>query len=234
MNIPFNTSAQKVIASCREEAGERFHNYIGTEHLLFAILKDVESEARKLLCHIGLSTVLLRHVLNQMVDPPAMMVIDVSGIPFTPRAKKVCAFATKESLEFNREQIGCEHILLGILKEGEGIAARAMFSLGISYDSAKQKCMEIYPPIPIDYEAMHEKALVKSHTNPLCLPSVVEEIGGMQDNLSKILKGVIAKANEALQEICPSLHMQWLSRVDDVTPDNLDLNKGYISVAKIK
>src|SRR5207253_582643 len=125
----FTPRAQQVLALASKEA-ERFnHNYVGTEHLLLGLIKLGQGVAVNVLQKMGLDLETVRMEVEKHVgSPPETKMI---GIPYTPRVKKVLALAGKEAGALNHSYVGTEHILLGLLREGEGVAARVLKSLEV-------------------------------------------------------------------------------------------------------
>ena len=130
MMSDFTPRAQQVLVLARKEA-ERFkHNYVGTEHLLLGLIKLGQGVAVNVLHKMGLDLERVRMEVEEHVgsNPETNM---IGNIPYTPRVKKVLALAGKEAKSLNHSYVGTEHILLGLLREGEGIAARVLKSLEV-------------------------------------------------------------------------------------------------------
>jgi len=118
----FTPRAQQVLALARKEADRFNHNYVGTEHLLLGLIKLGQGVAVNVLQKMGLDLETVRSEVEKQVGsgPETKM---VGNIPYTPRVKKVLALAGKEAKSLNHSYVGTEHILLGLLREGEGVAA---------------------------------------------------------------------------------------------------------------
>lgn len=141
----FTPRAQQVLALARKEADRCNHNYIGTEHLLMAMIKLGQGVAINVLERLGLNIEQLKNdidaVMTPSKDPQAF-----GSIPYTPRVKKILAFASKEARRLNHAYVGTEHILLGILGEGEGLAAQILERAGVDIERARQEVIaEIEP-----------------------------------------------------------------------------------------
>src|SRR5260370_6319968 len=122
--------AQQVLVLARKEA-ERFnHNYVGTEHMLLGLIKLGQGVAVNVLQKMGLDLERVRMEVEKHVGshPETNM---IGNIPYTPRGKKVLALAAKEAKALNHSYVGTEHILLGLLREGDGVAARVLKSLEV-------------------------------------------------------------------------------------------------------
>ena len=137
----FTDRARRVIVLAQEEARGLNHNYIGTEHLLLGLIHEGEGVAAKALESMDIS---LDAVRAQVVEIIGEGQAAPSGhIPFTPRAKKVLELSLREALQLGHNYIGTEHILLGLIHEGEGVAAKALESMGISLEAVRQEVEEI-------------------------------------------------------------------------------------------
>src|ERR1700719_977360 len=141
----FTPRAQQVLALARKEA-ERFnHNYVGTEHLLLGLIKLGQGVAVNVLQKMGLDLESVRMEVEKHVGPhPETNMI--GNIPHTPRVKKVLALAGKEAKALNHSYVGTEHILLGLLREGEGIAARVLKSLEVDPARTRHEVLKALDP----------------------------------------------------------------------------------------
>jgi ATP-dependent Clp protease ATP-binding subunit ClpC len=138
----FTERAKKVIVLAREEAGRLNHDYIGTEHILLGLGKVGGGVAAEVLDGLGLSLDRIRLEVEKMVEPgPATL--SIGEVPFTPRAKKVLDLAVEEARAMRHNYIGTEHILLGLAKEEEGIAAQVLENLGISLEKLRGKTLQL-------------------------------------------------------------------------------------------
>ena len=120
----FTNRARHVVVLAQEEARRLQHNYIGTEHILLGLLGEPDSVAGHVLTGIGMSLEATRGEVSAIVSPGTTA---RSGhIPFTPRAKKILELALREALQLQHNYIGTEHILLGLIREGDGVAAQIL------------------------------------------------------------------------------------------------------------
>lgn len=141
----FTPRAQQVLALARKEA-ERFnHNYVGTEHLLLGLIKLGQGVAVNVLERMGLELERVRVEVEKQVGSGPEQTIS-SQIPYTPRVKKVLSLAEKEAKQLNHSYVGTEHILLGLLREGEGVAARVLQSLDVDIQRARQEVLAEIDP----------------------------------------------------------------------------------------
>jgi Clp amino terminal domain, pathogenicity island component len=137
----FTDRARRVVVLAQEEARHLNHNYIGTEHILLGLIHEGEGVAARSLEALGIS---LEAVRTQVVDIVGHGSDAPGGhIPFTPRAKKVLELSLREALGLNHNYIGTEHILLGLIREGEGVAAQVLVNLGASFDRVRQQVIQL-------------------------------------------------------------------------------------------
>src|SRR5258705_2516901 len=141
----FTPRAQQVLALARKEADRFNHNYVGTEHLLLGLIKLGQGVAVNVLQKMGLDleTVRMEVEIHVGSHPETKM---VGNIPYTPRVKKVLALAGKEAKALNHSYVGTEHILLGLLREGEGVAARVLKSLEVDIERTRNEILKELDP----------------------------------------------------------------------------------------
>jgi ATP-dependent Clp protease ATP-binding subunit ClpC len=141
----FTPRAQQVLALARKEADRFNHNYVGTEHLLLGLIKLGQGVAVNVLQKMGLDLDTVRmEVEKQVGSGPEMKM--VGNIPYTPRVKKVLALAGKEAKALNHSYVGTEHILLGLLREGEGVAARVLKNLEVDIERTRNEILKELDP----------------------------------------------------------------------------------------
>ena len=141
----FTPRAQQVLALARKEADRFNHNYVGTEHLLLGLIKLGQGVAVNVLKKMGLDLDTVRMEVEKQTGtgPETKM---VGNIPYTPRVKKVLALAGKEAKNLNHSYVGTEHILLGLLREGEGVAARVLKTLEINIERTRNEILKELDP----------------------------------------------------------------------------------------
>ncbi|MBN2073639.1 MAG: ATP-dependent Clp protease ATP-binding subunit [Actinobacteria bacterium] len=137
----FTERARRVIVKAQDEARFLKQNYIGTEHLLLGLIDEKEGIASRVFQELGISFESIRGAIRDVVIEGTSE--SYEHIPFTPRAKKVLELSLREALQMGHNYIGTEHLLLGLLREGEGVAARVLNSLGVTLDNVKEKVREI-------------------------------------------------------------------------------------------
>jgi ATP-dependent Clp protease ATP-binding subunit ClpC len=146
----FTNKARQVVVEAQNEARRLKHNYIGTEHLLLGLL-DGDGVATKALTDLGVAADDIR---TQVVDIIGQGTDTTSGhIPFTPRAKKVLELALREALELKHNYIGTEHILLGLLREGEGVGAQVLTNSGVGLNEARDVVLRMLSTYPQQLES---------------------------------------------------------------------------------
>ncbi|MFA5116134.1 MAG: Clp protease N-terminal domain-containing protein, partial [Candidatus Omnitrophota bacterium] len=138
----FTERARKVIILAKEEARRFNHDYIGTEHILLGLIREGEGVAAAVLQKMGLSLENIRLEIEKLVQPgPATQII--GDIPFTPRAKKALELAAEEARSLGHNYIGTEHILLGLIREGEGVASQVLLNSGLDLNGVRNEVMEL-------------------------------------------------------------------------------------------
>ncbi|MEX2045338.1 MAG: ATP-dependent Clp protease ATP-binding subunit, partial [Opitutus sp.] len=141
----FTPRAQQVLALARKEADRFHHNYVGTEHILLGLIKLGQGVAVSVLQKMGLDLETVRGAVEKQVGIGQETKAQTS-IPYTPRVKKVLALAGKEAKTLNHSYVGTEHILLGLLREGEGVAARVLKSLDIDIERTRNEILRELDP----------------------------------------------------------------------------------------
>ncbi len=138
----FTERARKVIILAKEEARRFNHDYIGTEHILLGLIREGEGVAAAVLQKMGVSLENIRLEVEKLVQPgPTTQII--GDIPFTPRAKKALELAAEEARSLGHNYIGTEHLLLGLIREGEGISSQVLLNLGLDLNSVRNEVMEL-------------------------------------------------------------------------------------------
>lgn len=141
----FTPRAQQVLALARKEADRFNHNYVGTEHVLLGLIKLGQGVAVSVLQKMGLDLETVRAAVEKQVGT-GQETKNPGSIPYTPRVKKVLALAGKEAKVLNHSYVGTEHILLGLLREGEGVAARVLKSLDIDIERTRNEILRELDP----------------------------------------------------------------------------------------
>ncbi|MDD5115691.1 MAG: ATP-dependent Clp protease ATP-binding subunit [Candidatus Omnitrophica bacterium] len=138
----FTERARKVIILAKEEARRFNHDYIGTEHILLGLVREGEGVAAAVLQKMDVSLENIRLEIEKLVQPgPTTQII--GDIPFTPRAKKALELAAEEARSLGHNYIGTEHLLLGLIREGEGIASQVLLNLGMDLNSVRNEVMSL-------------------------------------------------------------------------------------------
>lgn len=206
----FTDRARRVTVLAQEEARLFSHNYIGTEHILLALIHEGEGVAAKTLTTMGISLDAVRGQVGEIIGRGQQM---PSGhIPFTPRTKKVLELALREALGLGHNYIGTEHILLGLIREGEGVGAQVLVKLGVELTQARKAVFaylgygSVPPPARREYDddqlqtpdiisrIAHEiEATYRSEVNP-----EVVAIGAVMVALTKVLVNHLAPISAEL------------------------------------
>jgi ATP-dependent Clp protease ATP-binding subunit ClpC len=141
----FTPRAQQVMALARKEADRFNHNYVGTEHLLLGLIKLGQGVAVNVLQKLGLDLETLRLEVEKQVGTGSDQKL-IGNIPLTPRVKKVLQLASKEARALNHTYVGTEHLLLGLLREGDGVAARVLKNLDVDIEATRQEILKELDP----------------------------------------------------------------------------------------
>ncbi|WP_042225439.1 ATP-dependent protease ATP-binding subunit ClpC [Oceanobacillus manasiensis] len=136
----FTERAQKVLALSQEEAVRLGHNNIGTEHILLGLVREGEGIAAKALQSLGLEVAKIQEEVEKLIGVGKQ---PMQSIHYTPRAKKVVELSQDEARKLGHSYVGTEHILLGLIREGEGVAARVLNNLGVSLNKARQQVLQL-------------------------------------------------------------------------------------------
>ncbi|TMC91430.1 MAG: ATP-dependent Clp protease ATP-binding subunit [Chloroflexi bacterium] len=153
----FTERARKVLSLAQEEAQRFQHNYIGTEHLLLGLVREGEGVAAKVLSNLGVELNKVRSAVEFIIGRGDRIVLGEIGL--TPRAKKVIELAVDEARRLNHHYIGTEHLLLGLVREGEGIAAGVLESLGVNLEKVRTQTIQVLSQsgAPHERDAKHSK-----------------------------------------------------------------------------
>lgn len=142
----FDSRARRVIGLAQEEARLLNHNYIGTEHLLLGLLHGNDDVAAKALEDLGVSLGAARTQVEEIIGRGKET--PIGHIPFTPRAKKVMELSLREALQLGHKYVGTEHLLLGIIREGQGVAAQIVVRLGVDLPRVREQVVQLLSRTP--------------------------------------------------------------------------------------
>jgi hypothetical protein len=137
----FTDASRRVVVLAQEEARRLNHNYIGTEHILLGLLHEGDGVAATALVSLGISLDVVRSQVEKIIGQGGSS--PTGHIPFTPRAKKVLELSLREALQLGHNYIGTEHILLGLIREGEGVAAQVLVKLGADLSRVRQQVIQL-------------------------------------------------------------------------------------------
>src|SRR5665648_1018762 len=137
----FTEKARRVVVLAQEEARKLNQNYIGTEHLLLGLIREEDGIAAKALESLSISLEDVHLQVEELIGRGTY--VPTGHIPFTPRAKKVLELSLREALQLGHNYIGTEHILLGLIREGEGVAAQVLVKLGADLNRVRQQVLQL-------------------------------------------------------------------------------------------
>lgn len=150
----FTENARKVLGLARQEAEKINHEYIGTEHLLLGLILEKTCTGARVLLALGLDLRKIRLEIEKLVQMGPSVVAAPSKLPFTPRLKRVIDLSIAHAAALKHPHVGTEHLLLGLLEEGEGIAAQVLTNLDVKLDSARLELgkllQQVIPPLPAE------------------------------------------------------------------------------------
>jgi hypothetical protein len=180
----FTDRARRVVVLAQEEARLLNHNYIGTEHLLLGLVREGEGVAAEALESFGISLEALRAQVEEIIGQGQGA--QSGHVPFTPRAKKVLELSLREALQLSHNYIGTEHILLGLVREGEGVAAQVLVKSGAGLNRVRERVVELVSQRP-PAEALAPEAVSRSrgpfvvgaaypHGRPVPAPELVRVV----------------------------------------------------------
>ena len=180
----FTDRARRVVVLAQEEARMLNHNYIGTEHILLGLIHEGEGVAAKALESLGISLDAVRQQVEEIIGQGQQA---PSGhIPFTPRAKKVLELTRREAGQLGHNYIGTEHILLGLIREGDGVAAQVLVNLGADLNRVRQQVIQLlhgHPaegPVSARFAAQNLRVLPAVHTR---LEAVEQRLAAIEQRI---------------------------------------------------
>src|SRR6266513_2929299 len=142
MSNRFTERGQRVILIAQEEAKRLNHDYVGTEHILLGLIALGEGVAAQVLANLGVDLRRVRSEIEKIVGTGDNVML-LGEIPFTPRAKKVLELAVEEAQNMAHNYVGTEHLLLGLIREEEGVAARVLENLGVRLDVVREEVISL-------------------------------------------------------------------------------------------
>jgi ATP-dependent Clp protease ATP-binding subunit ClpA len=148
----FTDRARRAVVLAQEEARMLNHNYIGTEHILLGLIREGDGVAARVLASLDISLAAVRRQVEEVVGKG--QAAQSGHIPFTPRAKKVLELSLREALQLGHNYIGTEHILLGLIREGEGVAAQVLQKLGVSLQGARREVVQMLSTMGVEAAAV--------------------------------------------------------------------------------
>ena len=196
----FTERARKVMSLAQEEAQRFNHNYIGAEHILLGLVREGDGVAAKALDRLGIELQQVRNAVEFIIGRGDRIVLSEVGL--TPRAKKVIELAVDEARRLNHHYIGTEHLLLGLLREGEGIAAGVLESLGVNLDRLRAATVDVLTrPEYLQLAVIRERdgiggQVLQAQTQPRRSPA---ELGRFTSSARQVIADTITEARERSQ-----------------------------------
>jgi len=205
----FTDRARRVVVLAQEEARLLNHSYIGTEHILLGLIHEGEGVAAKALESLSISLEAVRNQVEEIIGQGQQA---PSGhIPFTPRAKKVLELSLREALQLGHNYIGTEHILLALLREGEGVAAQVLVKLGADLNRVRQQVLQL-----LHGRSAEESVPARSAERELrLLPAVKTRLESVEQRLTAIEQRVgIGPDSSDLDEQIAAVRIEKEAAVD--------------------
>ena len=197
----FTDRARRVVVLAQDEARMLKHNYIGTEHILLGLIHEGEGVAAKALGSLGVSLQAVRAQVEEIIGQGQQA---PSGhIPFTPRAKKVLELSLRESLQLGHNYIGTEHILLGLIREGDGVAAQVLVKLGADLNRVRQQVIVLLHR----YEGKEPRLAGRPPEEGAPWPEVQARLDAVEDRLAAVEQRVgtgpdTSDLDEQIAQVC--------------------------------
>jgi ATP-dependent Clp protease ATP-binding subunit ClpC len=189
----FTDRARRVVVLAQEEARMLYHDYIGTEHILLGLIHEGQGVAARTLESLGISLQAVRQQVEEIIGrgehPPA------GHIEFTPRVKTVLELAQRQALQLGHNYIGTEHILLGLIGEGAGVAAQVLVAVGADDKRVRQQVIQVLqyrgkeavmeggPSGPASHE---NRAAIDEHENRRLIDDLVQRVSALESRLAAI------------------------------------------------
>jgi ATP-dependent Clp protease ATP-binding subunit ClpA len=174
----FTDRARRVVVLAQEEARMLNHNYVGTEHILLGLIHEGDGVAAKALESLGISLEAVRAQVEEIIGQGQQ--IPSGHIPFTPRAKKVMELSLREALQLGHDYIGTEHILLGLIREGDGVAAQVLIRLGADLNRVRQQVIAVL------YQSKEPRLARRPAEEGAPLPEVQARLDAVEDWLAAV------------------------------------------------
>ena len=190
----FTERARQVVVLAQDTARERKHNYIGTEHILVGLLREEEGLAARVLDSLDITAEYVEQRIAEIVGEGQEV---VSGqIPFTPRAKKVLELALREALSLGHNYIGTEHILLGLVRENDGVASRILLDADADADTIRNEIIRMLSGPGKGRTPVAQPAKLAEDTKKLAA-----HLGDLKDDqLTTVLTGFLTEATKYLRK----------------------------------
>jgi ATP-dependent Clp protease ATP-binding subunit ClpC len=160
----FTDRARRVLVLAQEEARLLNHAFIGTEHILLGLIDETEGVAAHALLRCGITLAATRDAVEEAVGAPGTT--PNGSPPFTPRVKRVLELSLREALQFSHSYIGTEHLLLGLIREGDGVAVTIIQNLGVELGQLRQEVIALMSGVAEDLEEASEGRIPAAHADP--------------------------------------------------------------------
>jgi ATP-dependent Clp protease ATP-binding subunit ClpA len=189
----FSERARRAMARANQQAQRFNHEYIGTEHILLGIVAEGDNAACEILRRLGVTLASVERAVERLVKAGPEMVT-MGRLPQIPRAKRVIEYAIQEARRFKHDWVGTEHILLGLLREEDGVAAQVLASMNVTHDSARQALIDLFiARESTEHSQPHDERIPIA---PPLQPTVPYNLRGWPIEFSTQLTALLSKLRE--------------------------------------
>ncbi len=230
VNDRFTERVKKVLFLARDEAARLQHGYIGTEHFLLGLMREGEGVAAKALQNLGITWKEIERKIEPIIAPGNDR-RSIGTIPFTPRAKRVLELSVEEARGLGHHHIGTEHLLLGLVREGEGVAVRALFDCGVDRERVTDEILRLLGMPPRERRTADPDAITEAMIRVLQQKGIITEDELAQGHLDTMNRS--PKERLALQlelrlygRVRAEIVLRLLQRKGIVTQEEIDAELG--------
>jgi ATP-dependent Clp protease ATP-binding subunit ClpC len=204
----FTDRARRVVVLAQEEARLLDHNYIGTEHILLGLLREADGVAARALESMGISLEVVRAQVEEIIGRGASA--PAGHIPFTPRAKKVLELTLREALQLGHDYLGTEHILLGLVREGEGVAAQVLIKLGAELRAVRRRVVQLVAGMPPSGEQEQAGPAPVLPPDITLITSLSTENAQLRQEVDRLRKALRPPGTESEEMVAPVKERSFL------------------------
>jgi ATP-dependent Clp protease ATP-binding subunit ClpC len=210
----FTQRARKVMQLATPEAMRLNHEYIGTEHLLLALIREGSGVAANILWNLDIDLTKIRRTVEQIVTP-GPEALDVGNLPQTPRAKKVIEYAIDEARGLNHNYVGTEHLLLGLIREEEGVAQQVLTNAGLCLATVREELVRFLGPAPVQEIMLDPGATRATPARPSEPPPENADVPPLIRKALKHLDGLVEVLGWMKESAIADQNFDWAAMLRD-------------------